>query len=57
MEKIMYSFGIIGLIYAFLTVLGAGPAPRPQLNLLQLLENTNLVSEMDGSNNVRQQER
>ena len=45
--KLMHSFGIIGLIYAFFTVLGAGSGPRPQQNLLQLFENTNAASEMD----------
>ena len=43
----MHSFGIIGLIYAFFTVLGAGSGPRPQQNLLQPLENMNAASEMD----------
>ena len=45
--KIMHSFGIIGLIYAFFTVLGEWSGPRPQQNLLQLFENTNAASEMD----------
>ena len=45
--EIMHSFGIIGLIYAFLTVLGEGSGPRPQQNLLQLFAKTNAASEMD----------
>ena len=47
-EKIMHSFGIIGLIYAFLTVLGAGSGPAPsKIYYSYWRTRTQLNSEMD----------